>query len=220
MDPFDRVIAILEQMIAMKNPGTTEANPEKKEPNPEYMESKVEHREVPTEEAAMKSSGTMKKRHRGRHLAAERSGEPKKLTEEIVDPGGNGCRLQEGVPPCNSGMAQEKRLQEYSDPGNLWTAAGIGSHRNKTDPPCKSGTAKGTWAPEKRKRCYCTENPEGMYVQDETLEGPSRQNGNKRPRRQTAAVSEEEDNHERHRRVELRTVITSGKQRNAQDGLI
>jgi hypothetical protein len=59
---------------------TTEACLESKEPNPEDMESEVEHREVPTEEAAVKSSGTMKKRHRGRHLAAGRSGEPKELT--------------------------------------------------------------------------------------------------------------------------------------------
>jgi hypothetical protein len=36
-----------------------------KELNLKDMKSKVEHREVPTEEAAVKSSGTMKKRHRG-----------------------------------------------------------------------------------------------------------------------------------------------------------
>jgi hypothetical protein len=51
-----------------------------KELSPEDMESEVEHREVPTEEATAKSSGTMKKRHRGRHLAAGRHGEPKELT--------------------------------------------------------------------------------------------------------------------------------------------
>jgi hypothetical protein len=53
---------------------------ESKKLNPEDLESEVEHREVPTEEAALKSSGTMKKRHRGRHLGAERRGEPKELT--------------------------------------------------------------------------------------------------------------------------------------------
>jgi hypothetical protein len=41
-----------------------EACLDSKELNPEYMKSKVEHREVPTEEAAVKSSGTMGKRHR------------------------------------------------------------------------------------------------------------------------------------------------------------
>jgi hypothetical protein len=48
--------------------------------NPEDVEIKVQHREVPTEEAAVKSSGTMKKRHRGRHQAAGRRREPKELT--------------------------------------------------------------------------------------------------------------------------------------------
>jgi hypothetical protein len=46
----------------------------------------------------------------------------------------------------------------------------------------------------------------------------TRQQANKGPRRQTAAVSEEgEGNHERHRRVELRTEITSGERRNTQE---
>jgi hypothetical protein len=40
-----------------------------KELNPEDMKFEVEHREVPMEEATVKSLGTMKKRHRGRHLA-------------------------------------------------------------------------------------------------------------------------------------------------------
>jgi hypothetical protein len=49
--------------------------------NPEEgMESEVEYREVHTEEAAVKFSGKIKKRHRGRHLAAGRYGEPKELT--------------------------------------------------------------------------------------------------------------------------------------------
>jgi hypothetical protein len=57
-----------------------ESNPEKIEPNPEMMPSEVEHREVPMEEAAVKSSGTMKKWHWGWNLAAGRCGEPKELT--------------------------------------------------------------------------------------------------------------------------------------------
>jgi hypothetical protein len=51
-----------------------------KELNPEDMESEVEHRDIPTEEAAVKSSGTVKKRYRGRHKAVGRRGEPKELT--------------------------------------------------------------------------------------------------------------------------------------------
>jgi hypothetical protein len=54
-----------------------EAGPEKMEPNPEKMESRAEHWEVPKEKAAVKTSGAMKKWHRGRNLAAGRCGEPK-----------------------------------------------------------------------------------------------------------------------------------------------
>jgi hypothetical protein len=43
------------------------------------MESEVKHWEVSKEEAAVKSTGTIKKRHRGRKLAAGRRGEPKEL---------------------------------------------------------------------------------------------------------------------------------------------
>jgi hypothetical protein len=59
---------------------TTEACQEVKELSPEEMESKVERREVPTEETAVKSSRTMKKRRRGRRVAAGRRGKPKELT--------------------------------------------------------------------------------------------------------------------------------------------
>ncbi|PNF22505.1 Peptidyl-tRNA hydrolase 2, mitochondrial [Cryptotermes secundus] len=40
------------------------------EPSPEKMESGAEHREVPKEEAAVETSGAMKKRHWGQNLAA------------------------------------------------------------------------------------------------------------------------------------------------------
>jgi hypothetical protein len=43
---------------------TTEACLENKKLNSEDIESEVEHREVPTEEAAVKYSGTMKKRQK------------------------------------------------------------------------------------------------------------------------------------------------------------
>jgi hypothetical protein len=83
------------------------------EANPEEKQCEAEQGKIPKEEAAVKSSGTMKKRHRGRHLAAGRRGEPKetdprrlRIPEEV------GCRLQEGVPPCKSGMTQEEHRQE------------------------------------------------------------------------------------------------------------
>jgi hypothetical protein len=58
-------------------------------------------------------------------------------------------------------MTQEKRLQEYSDPGQLWTAAGIGRRRNKGEPPCKRYTAKGTWTSEKGKEDTAPRTPKG-----------------------------------------------------------
>jgi hypothetical protein len=87
---------------------TTEACLYSKELNPEDIESQVEHREVPTEEIAVKSSGTMKKRHRGQHLVARRHGEPKELTRRNWIPEEVGCRLQEGVPPRKSSLVRDK----------------------------------------------------------------------------------------------------------------
>jgi hypothetical protein len=111
---------------------TTEANPEKTEPNPEMMQSKVEHQEVPTEEVAVKSSGTMKRHGLAsscRAMQRAKGTEPRRLwiLEEV------GCRLQEGISPCSSGMAQEKRVEEYSVPRKLWTTAEIGPCQNKDD---------------------------------------------------------------------------------------
>jgi hypothetical protein len=59
---------------------TMEACLDSKELNPEDMESEVEQQEVPTEEAAVKSSGTMKKWHRGWHLTAGQRSKSKELT--------------------------------------------------------------------------------------------------------------------------------------------
>jgi hypothetical protein len=59
---------------------TTEACRSSKDLSPEEMESEVERRKVPTEEAAVKSSRAMKKRHRGRRMAAGRRKKPKELT--------------------------------------------------------------------------------------------------------------------------------------------
>jgi hypothetical protein len=50
------------------------------EANPEKMQSEAMHREVPKEEAAAKSSGALKKPHRGRQVAAGRCGQPEGRT--------------------------------------------------------------------------------------------------------------------------------------------
>jgi hypothetical protein len=72
----------------------------------------AEHEEVPMESAIEKPVGGRKKRQRGRHLAVGRRREPRKHPRRLWIPGDVGCRLQEGVPPCISGMAQEDPRQE------------------------------------------------------------------------------------------------------------
>jgi hypothetical protein len=48
--------------------------------------------------------------------------------------GVTGRRQQEDDPPCKSGMAQAKYLQENWDPEKLWTAQGVGRHGNNDNP--------------------------------------------------------------------------------------
>jgi hypothetical protein len=57
-----------------------------------------------------------------------------------------GCRLQEGVPLCSSGTAQEKHLQKNSDSGKLWSEEGIGRSRQEDEPHYKIGTMQRTRA--------------------------------------------------------------------------
>jgi hypothetical protein len=59
---------------------TTVATLECQEPSPKEWESEAERQEVPTEEAAVESSRVMKKRHRGRRIAAGRREKPNELT--------------------------------------------------------------------------------------------------------------------------------------------
>jgi hypothetical protein len=49
-----------------------------------------------------------------------------------------GFRLQEGVPPCNSGMAQKDHLQEIFNPNKLSTMEGSDRSRNKDYTLCRA----------------------------------------------------------------------------------
>jgi hypothetical protein len=60
------------------------------------MESEAEHREIPEEEAAVKSSGEMKKRHRGRAPPEAKLWIPEET----------GRHRHEDDLPCKSDMAQ------------------------------------------------------------------------------------------------------------------
>jgi hypothetical protein len=58
----------------------TEAYPEQMETNPEEIKSVTEYEEFSKEEAAGKSFGALKKRHRRRRLVSGRRGKPKERT--------------------------------------------------------------------------------------------------------------------------------------------
>jgi hypothetical protein len=57
------------------------ANREATETNAEEMKPVTVHEDVPDEEAAEKSSGALKKRHKRRHVGVGRRGKPKERTQ-------------------------------------------------------------------------------------------------------------------------------------------
>jgi hypothetical protein len=79
----------------------TEANPKKMEPTPEIMQSEVERRDL--QEHRRSGTGPASSRRVPREAKGT---DPGRLwvPEEV------GCRLQEGVPPCKSGMPQEELI--------------------------------------------------------------------------------------------------------------
>jgi hypothetical protein len=159
----------------MASLGKTEATYFKE--NPEEMESVTEHRELPNEEAAVKSSATMKRRRRVQNLAPERRQKRKEPGESWIQEK-VGCRLQEGVPPCKSDMAKKEPLQECSDPKKVRTAEGIGCRTQECAPPCKSGMAQEEHSQKRVHQGQCgTRNPERTDVQEETSAGTEYSNG-------------------------------------------
>jgi hypothetical protein len=77
------------------------------------------------------------------------------------------------------------------------------------------GTSLRTSGPEPR---VSEGSGEYRHSERESADVPQRQKGNEGSRWQMAAMSEEgEDNHKQHQRVELRTAVAPGKQRNAQE---
>jgi hypothetical protein len=101
------------------------------EPNPKIMPSEVEYREIPTEEAAVKSSGTMKRWHRGRHLAAGRRRERKELTRG--DCGSrtklaSACRMMSrraAMARCKRDIFRKIRIQANCEPRKELAAGGM-----------------------------------------------------------------------------------------------
>jgi hypothetical protein len=120
---------------------TMQAYLDSKELNLEDIKSKVEHREVPTEEAAVKSLGIMKKQHRGQYLATGRREEPKELTRG--DCGSWRKLAEKGVPIVQQWHGTREKSSGKLRPTEIVDCAGS---RHGDDPLCRSGTMQGTWA--------------------------------------------------------------------------
>jgi hypothetical protein len=105
----------LDEMIARNKATETE-------PDPRMMQSIEEHQENRKGEVAVMPVREPRKRRSVCNLAVERHLKRKGISwiQEGV-----GYHLQEGVPPCKSGMLEKEPLQEYSDPRKLWTIEGI-----------------------------------------------------------------------------------------------
>jgi hypothetical protein len=122
-------------------------------------------------------------------------------------------------------MAKKELLQERSNPKKVRTVEGIG-YWQEADQPCRSGMEQIKWTPETSQTQQCTENPDRMNIQVETLDRlglqqwhkgsrpkteATRQQVDKGPRRQTAAMSEKQEDiqldlQEDHRQREDREV--------------
>jgi hypothetical protein len=114
------------EMIACQE--ATEVRLECEEPTSVDTESEAERREVPTEEDAVKSSRTMKKRHRGWKPAAGRCASQRNWPEETVYPGGS-ARVAES----SEGTVSGPRLSEKSEECGraTWQEGTEGTRRRK-----------------------------------------------------------------------------------------
>jgi hypothetical protein len=157
----------------------TEVNTEKTEPDPE-MKAVAEHQEVPMEEAVVKSSGTMKKRHRGRHRAAERRGDPKKLNRGEC---GSRTKFAAACRKVSRRAALARRKRNFF-------------RKIRTEENC--GQRKKLTAAGMRKGSECKNRHKGPRPKTAAM----RQRANKSPRRHATAMPEEgEQNKKRHQRV-------------------
>jgi hypothetical protein len=108
----------------------TETCQEKKKPNPDDVETGAERREVPKKHAVVRSSGIMKKRQRGRNLAAGRRIKPEDLNQG--DCGSRGklaaaCRKvcrHAAVAWHRRNIFRDIRTKEIVDRGRNWALPG------------------------------------------------------------------------------------------------
>jgi hypothetical protein len=115
-----------------------------KEPTSTDVESEAGRQKAPTEEAAVKSSGITKKRHRGRHTAAGWSAKPKKWTHG--DCGSRGrfvaaCRKVSAVAWCRRNIFRDIRT-----PGNCGSRQELGATGIMVTLRARLARRKGTFA--------------------------------------------------------------------------
>jgi hypothetical protein len=154
-----------------------------------------------TEEAAYGLEGSCRAKRRGKGT------DPRRLwiLEEV------GCRLQEDVPSCSSGTAQEKHLQENSDSGKLRIQEEIDRCRQEDDQLCRSGMAQERRCQKRLYQGQCgTRNQERTDVWEETSAETGMQQRLKEPICSAATTSEErEGNHQLYQRTEQNTAATT-----------
>jgi hypothetical protein len=119
-----------------------------KELNPEVMESEVEHRVFPLEAAAVKSSGSMKKRHRGRHLAEADEEIQGNWPEEFVDTGGSWLPIAGRCPAVQKWQGPRGTSTGISGPGPRM-CEGSGSTDSQGESADKPWRQKGSERPRR-----------------------------------------------------------------------
>jgi hypothetical protein len=166
------------------------------------------------------------KRHGGQKLAAGQRGEPKEMTQ-------GDCRSWRKFAAACRKASRHTRVKgrKRNVFRKIWTQGNCGPQNELAAAGKMAQSTKVAWLRGHDRKKYdqhnvvqetqkertigkrCWKDPEcNNGIWDRGL----RQQANKGPRWQAATMSEEtEDNHKRHRRVELRTEIASGKWRKA-----
>jgi hypothetical protein len=175
------------------------------EPNPGMMQSIEEHQEIPKGEAAVMPVGEPRKRRRVCNLAAER----RQKTRERAQ--GYSESRRKSAAACRKVFRRAKvAWRKINFIRKIQIQASRESRKElavarRDDASCKRAIAQGTRSQEIRPGQCSIENSERTDVQNETFERPgmqqwnggsrpkteaTRQQADKGPRRQTAAVSE------------------------------
>jgi hypothetical protein len=89
------------------------------EANPEEMQCEAVHREVPKEDATVETGRTPNKRHRGRHLAAERRHKPKDGSWRKLAATRRGTTHRAGVARHKGHIVRKNQTRDKAGQGTL-----------------------------------------------------------------------------------------------------